>query len=42
MGMGEDELSIDKVTMSMIITGYDNVDEIVIPQEARDAEELAS
>ena len=42
MGMGEEELSIEKVTMSMSITGYDNVDEIVIPQEARDAEEMVS
>ena len=40
MGAAEAGLSIDKVTVSMTFTGYDNVDKIDIPQEARDAEEL--
>ena len=38
--LAEAGLSIDKVTVSMTFTGYDNVDKIDIPQEARDAEEL--
>lgn len=40
MGAAEVSLSIDKVTVSITFTGYDNVDEIEIPQEARNAEEL--
>ena len=40
MGAAEEGLSIEKVTVSMTFTGYDNVDKIDIPQEARDAEEL--
>ena len=40
MGAAEASLSIDKVTVSITFTGYDNVDEIEIPQEARNAEEL--
>lgn len=40
MGAAEAGISIDKVTVSMTFTGFDNVDKIDIPQEARDAEEL--
>lgn len=40
MGAAGQGLSIDKFAMSMTFTGYDNVDNIRIPQEARDAEEL--
>lgn len=40
MGAAEEGISIDKVTVFMTFTGFDNVDKIDIPQEARDAEEL--
>lgn len=40
MGAGEEGLAIDKVILSMVLTGFDNVDAIDIPQEAREAEEL--
>lgn len=40
MGASEAGFSIDKVTMSMTFTGFDNVDKIEIPEEARNAEEL--
>ena len=36
----EEGLAIDKVILSMVLTGFDNVDAIDIPQEAREAEEL--
>ena len=40
MGTDEEGLAIDKVILSMVLTGFDNVDAIDIPQEAREAEEL--
>ena len=40
MGADEEGLAIDKVILSMVLTGFDNVDAIDIPQEAREAEEL--
>lgn len=40
MGASEAGFSIDKVTMSMTFTGFDNVDKIEIPKEAKNAEEL--
>ena len=40
MGADEEDLAIDKVILSMVLTGFDNVDAIDIPQEAREAEEL--
>lgn len=40
MGADEEGLTIDKVILSMVLTGFDNVDAIDIPQEAREAEEL--
>ena len=40
MGTDEEGLAIDKVILSMALTGFDNVDAIDIPQEAREAEEL--
>ena len=40
MGTDEEGLAIDKVILSMVLTGFDNVEAINIPQEAREAEEL--
>ena len=40
MGTDEEGLAIDKVILSMVLTGFNNVDAIDIPQEAREAEEL--
>ena len=40
MGTDEEGLAIDKVILSMVLTGFDNVDASDIPQEAREAEEL--
>lgn len=40
MGADEEGLAIDKVILSMVLTGFDNVEAINIPQEAREAEEL--